>query len=63
MPGHGAEEVVALERVELDIGLGPDRRGAGNIPQQRDLAEVVAGPCVACAFPSTLTSTSPEAIT
>ena len=42
MAGDRAQELVALEGAEADLGLRGDRRGAGHVAEQRDLPEVVA---------------------
>src|SRR5438132_4253021 len=44
MAGDGAEEGVALERVQLRLLARPRGRGAGDVAQERNFAEVVAGP-------------------
>ena len=44
MAGHGIEERVAPERLQLGVGFGLDRRRPPNVPEQGDLAERVAGP-------------------
>src|SRR4029453_16585627 len=40
--GHRGDEIVALEPSQLYVVFRPDRARAGNIPQQRDLSEVLA---------------------
>src|SRR5690349_23134996 len=44
MSGHRRDEDPTVERSERDVIEGPDGRGAGHVPDQRDLAEVRAGP-------------------
>src|ERR1051325_44187 len=44
MPRDDADEVVALERVELQVLECPHRRRPRHVAQQSDLAEEVAGP-------------------
>src|SRR5262245_36959061 len=39
MAGHGADERVAIERVEREVGHGTHRRRPGHVAEQRDLAE------------------------
>jgi len=42
MAGDGLQELVPADRQELRIGHGLDRRGAGNVPEESDLAEELA---------------------
>ena len=42
--GDRGDEDVALERVQLHVGLGRHGRRPRHVLQERDLAEVVAGP-------------------
>ena len=64
MARHGRDELVAVERVEVDLADRRDRRRPRNIAEQRDLAEVVAADqALRTGFPSTVTSSSPESTT
>src|SRR5215210_5353744 len=49
---HGRQEVLALERQQAEVRLGRHRRGPGNVPQQGDLAEVIARPQASDLAPS-----------
>ena len=42
MPGHGRKEVLAIQGIEHDRRLGRHGRGARHVPNEGDLAEVVA---------------------
>src|SRR6266576_1970917 len=43
MARHGGEEIVALDRQQLQVAESDHRRRAWNVAQERNLAEVVAG--------------------
>src|SRR5262249_3298853 len=42
VPRDRADELVAVEPVELDVGRSSDRRGSRDVVEKRDLAEVLA---------------------
>ena len=60
-PVTAGRKVVAVEREQLDVGGGANRRGPRHVAQQRDLAEVRAG-ALAARRPAVQDehSTSPE---
>ena len=43
VPGDRAQELVAIERVQVDVVLRRDRRRARDVAQQRDLPDMVTG--------------------
>src|SRR5215210_4806946 len=42
MSCYGLEEIVAIQGVEQGVRMRSDRRGTGDLPEERDLAEEVA---------------------
>src|SRR2546427_1521264 len=44
VPGHGRDEVIAGQRIELDVGSSPDSGRPRDVAKECDLAEVLPWP-------------------